>query len=422
MAKRYRVRGGRVVGVVVVAGVAVAAVLWASGHLHARSAAASVAGNSTASSTGAKSGGSTAKPSVPASKSNPALPAVQFTQAQPAPAWSGPLPYPILIADSGNDRMLEVTPTKQIVWQYPDTTSSPGTSSVGVPGDDTFFTPDGKSIVTNDEDAGTILRVGYYNHQILWHYGIAGQLGNGPGQLNYPDDAYMLPNNNIIVADIRNCRELTINPASNQILSSWGKPQNGYCQTNPSQGLFGYPNGDTPQPNGDILMSFISGDQIALLSPTGSVIWDTTAPDLYGGYVSDAQLMPNGDVLVCGYGKPGVVVIFNPKNGQVVWEYHVTSGPGELNHPSLALPLPNGNIVLNDDRNDRVIVIDPKTNQIVWQYGYTATPGKAPGYLNVPDGIDVDYWRNWQGWLQQHGQSTSVSSASTPASASAGTA
>ena len=37
--------------------------------------------------------------------------------------------------------------------------------------------------------------------------------------------------------------------------------------------------------------------------------------------------------------------------------------------PSLGLPLPNGDILVNDDFNDRVIVIDPVTNRIVWQYG-----------------------------------------------------
>jgi outer membrane protein assembly factor BamB len=149
-------------------------------------------------------------------------------------------------------------------------------------------------------------------------------------------------------------------------------------------------------------MSFISGDVIALISPTGAVLWQTVAPDLYGGYVSDAQLLTDGNVLVAGYGEPGTVVIFNPHTGQVVWRYYVTSGPGELNHPSLCLMLPNGNVLLNDDRNDRVVVIDPRTDTIVWQYGHTGASGSAPGYLNTPDGVDVDYFRNWQGWLAGH--------------------
>ena len=56
---------------------------------------------------------------------------------------------------------------------------------------------------------------------------------------------------------------------------------------------------------------------------------------------------------------------------------------------SLALPLPNGNILVNDDYNDRVIVISPKTNRIVWQYGHDGVPGRAAGYLDNPDGVDL---------------------------------
>ena len=49
-------------------------------------------------------------------------------------------------------------------------------------------------------------------------------------------------------------------------------------------------------------------------------------------------------------------------------------GATALDHPSLALPLPNGDILANDDSNDRVIVVDPRTNRIVWQYGHTGVP------------------------------------------------
>jgi hypothetical protein len=59
-----------------------------------------------------------------------------------------------------------------------------------------------------------------------------------------------------------------------------------------------------------------------------------------------------------------------------------------LRFPSLAVELPNGNVLLNDDLNHRVVVIDPRTNEIVWQYGHTGIPGGSPGYLDVPDGVD----------------------------------
>jgi len=36
-----------------------------------------------------------------------------------------------------------------------------------------------------------------------------------------------------------------------------------------------------------------------------------------------------------------------------------------------------------------VIVVDPQTNRIVWQYGHTGQPGTKPGFLNIPDGVDL---------------------------------
>jgi len=63
------------------------------------------------------------------------------------------------------------------------------------------------------------------------------------------------------------------------------------------------------------------------------------------------------------------------------------AGAAALNHPSLAVGLPNGDVLLNDDANHRVIVVDPRTNQVVWQYGVTGRPGSTLGFLNNPDGI-----------------------------------
>jgi hypothetical protein len=87
------------------------------------------------------------------------------------------------------------------------------------------------------------------------------------------------------------------------------------------------------------------------------------------------------------YTSPGVIETFDP-NGRVLWRF-APSGARALDHPSLAIPLPNGDILANDDYNDRVIVVDPTTNRIVWQYGHTGRPGSGPGFLNTPDGVDL---------------------------------
>jgi hypothetical protein len=65
------------------------------------------------------------------------------------------------------------------------------------------------------------------------------------------------------------------------------------------------------------------------------------------------------------------------------------TGAAALDHPSIALPLPNGDVLATDDHNDRVIVVDPRSNRIVWQYGHKGIPGGRLGYLDNPDGVDL---------------------------------
>lgn len=97
--------------------------------------------------------------------------------------------------------------------------------------------------------------------------------------------------------------------------------------------------------------------------------------------------------------KPGGVVIFNPQTGKVVWEYRVAEGEKALDHPSLAVELPTGDILLNDDHRERVLVIDRQTKEIIWQYGTTDTRGHAPGFLWYPDSVDIDYYHDWKAAL-----------------------
>jgi hypothetical protein len=75
--------------------------------------------------------------------------------------------------------------------------------------------------------------------------------------------------------------------------------------------------------------------------------------------------------------------------GKVLWRYGPASGPGALDHPSLATRIAPGLIAINDDYRHRVVIISIKTRRIVWQYGHTDQPGSAPGYLNTPDGLDL---------------------------------
>jgi outer membrane protein assembly factor BamB len=273
----------------------------------------------------------------------------------------------MLIADRNNNRALLVSPTGKVVWSD---------SSLRGP-DDAFFTPGWHSIITNEEFNDTLAQVSLRGEHDLWSYGHAGVPGSSPGYLNTPDDAYRLPNGDTTVADIRNCRIVELSPHGHVV-----RILGGSCAHDPPRG-FSSPNGDTPLPDGGLLVTEIGG-WIDRLDAKGNLVWSVRSP-VY--YPSDAQLLPNGRILVSSFTYPGKIVEMT-QSGKVTWSFGSGSGPDLLDKPSLAVQLPNGLIASNDDYNDRVILIDPRTHRIVWQYGHTGVPSSAPGYLSKPDGID----------------------------------
>jgi len=322
----------------------------------------------------------------------PPIPPVTGNRANPVPSWGKPLPYPIVIADRRNNRLIEVPPDKRIVWEFP----SPNLK-VYRGNDDVFFSPDGSSLMVNEEDNYDIHIVDYEKRVITWTFGVSDVKGTKPGYFNYPDDAHLLADGTIVTADIRNCRVQFIDPKTDRVLDQWGQP--GQCKHAPPHYL-DLPNGSTPLDNGDVMITEIRGSWISRISRAGKVAWRVQAPHV--SYPSDAFPTRDGQVIVADYSKPGRVVIFDPVTRKISWEYFVKSGEGMLDHPSLALELPNGDIVLNDDLRHRVLVIDRQTKEIIWQYGVTDKPGHEPGFLFYPDGLDIDVFREWQGALAKH--------------------
>jgi hypothetical protein len=137
--------------------------------------------------------------------------------------------------------------------------------------------------------------------------------------------------------------------------------------------------------NGDTVVTEINGDWIDVLGREGRPITDTNPPGF--SYPSDTNEVRPGVFLSADYTQPGAIETFTT-TGQLLWRYEPT-GAAALDQPSLALPLPNGDVLANDDKNQRVIVIDPHTNKVVWQYGHTHVTGSGPGYLSNPDGVDL---------------------------------
>jgi DNA-binding beta-propeller fold protein YncE len=287
------------------------------------------------------------------------------------------LPADVLIADHHNSRLLIVDPQGRIRWEFP----RPGDLEPGqtfLQPDDAFFSPDGKYIIATQEDDQVITVISVASSRITYRYGVPGKPGWGADHLFNPDDAMLTPAGLIVSADIKNCRLVIITPPAHTPTRVIGRTTNACLHDPPWR--FGSPNGAFPMTNGHYLITEINGDWADEMSLSGRVWWSANPHGVL--YPSDSNEIYPGRYLTVDYSDPGQVMEFN-SSGRVLWRM------GGFNQPSLALPLPNGDILLNDDFNHRVCVVDPATHRIVWQYGHTGKAGRGPGYLNDPDGVDL---------------------------------
>lgn len=292
------------------------------------------------------------------------------------PAFSGRL----LIADRGNNRLLLVDAARHVLWRYPSRTAPPPPGGFYFP-DDAFFIRGGSGIISNEEENDTIVELGFPSGRLEWSYGRPRVPGAAQGLLDQPDDAYLLRDGTVTVADAKNCRVLFVDRAR-QILSQLGTT--GICAHDPPRAL-DYPNGDTPLPNGDLLVSEITGSYVDEITRGGRLVWSVHLPL---AYPSDPQQTGPDRYLVVDYHRPGGIYEFT-RSGRITWSYHPRRGARMLDHPSLAEVLPNRLIAVNDDYRDRVLMIDPRTRRIVWQYGRTDHPGRGRDMLRIPDGFDL---------------------------------
>jgi DNA-binding beta-propeller fold protein YncE len=291
------------------------------------------------------------------------------------------LPGPVLVADEDGHRVLIIDSRGRTMWQFPGPADIPEGQTFPAP-DDAFFTPDGRQIIATGEDDHVISVIDIATRKIVYTYGTPGVAGSGHNQLRSPDGGLMLPSGELLVPDIKNCRILVIPPAGHTVSRQLGKT--GACVHNPPQS-FGSPNGLFPMSDGSYLLTESSGSWVSAMKLSGRVSWSAQLPGVSYLYESN-EIGPDRYVTV-DHALPGQVLTFD-HTGRVLWRYAPT-GKQALNMPSLAIPLPNGDLMVSDKSNHRLIVVDPRTNTVVWQYGHRGVAGDAPGFLNNPTGMDL---------------------------------
>ena len=161
-----------------------------------------------------------------------------------------------------------------VVWKYPSAAAPRDPLRFYFP-DDAFFIDHGTAIISNQEQNDTIVKIAYPSGKIIWSYGHPRRPGTAPGYLHEPDDAYLLNNGQITVADAVNCRVLVINP-NGTVAHQIGT--NGVCLHHPPASI-GSPNGDTPLPDGNLLISEINGSWVSEYTRSGKLVWTIQPAD-----------------------------------------------------------------------------------------------------------------------------------------------
>ena len=146
-------------------------------------------------------------------RSSTATAAASSTHADAAAGTTASEPFQggLMIADRGNDRILVVNANKELLWRFPSKAHPAPPGGFYFP-DDAFFIHGGHGTISNEEQNERIVQLAYPSGKLLWSYGHPGVTGSEPGYLHEPDDAYLLKNGDITVADAQNCRVLRISP------------------------------------------------------------------------------------------------------------------------------------------------------------------------------------------------------------------
>ncbi len=280
---------------------------------------------------------------------------------------------------------MSISPLGQVVKVMPQ--QSPSDAYLSSTGHTVYITEHLQSVVVvRRVDDGSFVYV----------YGRPHKSGSANGLLHDPQAAQEAPSGNLVIADRGNCRVLFVNPngRSHVPQQTWGTPGECTHHVTSLPMTFAYPNAAFAARNGDIVLTEQNPAWVDVLTKNQQLVSAVQLSDFSSP--SDANEYEPDHVIVADRTHPGKIVEFdfNSSNNTLtpLWTYAPTSGSGELNLPSLATVLSNGDVLVADSGNDRVIVIHPESGnggKIVWQYGHTGVAGAKAGYLHTPDSVTL---------------------------------
>jgi len=186
---------------------------------------------------------------------------------------------------------------------------------------------------------------------------------------------------NLLITDQFNNRVIEVNPATNQIVWSFGSGNGLLCNPGP-HAIIG--SNDAERLSGGLTLMVGTGipagqanttpcvdNRVIVVNHQGEIVWKYGSAGKTGSGPNRLNTpvlaieTPNHDIMIVDQGNNRVIEV--NQAGNIVWSYGPATGPGALNTPNSAELLANGHILIADENNNRVIEIT-RDGQIVWQF------------------------------------------------------
>lgn len=191
---------------------------------------------------------------------------------------------------------------------------------------------------------------------------------------------------NLLISDQFNNRAIEVNPTTRSIVWSFGTGDPTRCNPGPgaiiglndaerlSGGLTLMVGTGVPKKSSPVAPGFSCVDnRTIVVDQAGNIVWQYGQAGVTGAGPNQLNVpvfaiqLPNRNIMIVDQANNRVIEV-DRFTKSIDWSYPTAAGVGSLNNPNSAELLSNGHVLIADENNNRVIEVT-RDGQIVWQYG-----------------------------------------------------